>query len=122
MLLLLSIINSQQGDASLYGNKDVEDDSHKVDLPVEKKADDNVINSGEMDKSATEGVKSVHDSAIVEEHIQIAPSQNLQNEVNPVDRNLDEEMIDMETELNNPPNVPSSKLVDYKSTSDGDRE
>ena len=90
--------------------------SHKVDLSVDKTADDNVMNSGEMDTSATEGVKSVDDSAIVEKHIQIAPSPNVFHNVNPVDRNLDEEMIDMETELNNPPNVAYSQLVDYKST------
>ena len=93
-----------------------------MDLSVDKTADDNVMNSGEMHKSATEGVKSVDDSAIMEEHIQIAPSPNVYNEVNPLDRNLDEEMFNMETELNNPPNVASSQLVDYKSTSDADRE
>ena len=104
------------------GNKEILVDSHREDLPVDKAPDENVMNSDEIDKSPTEGLKSLQDSQIVEEHIQIAPSEDLAKKVNPVDRNLHEEMIDMETELNNPPNVTTSKLVDYKSTSDADRE
>ena len=64
----------------------------------------------------------MEDSQIVQEHIQIAPSENLAKEFNAVDRNLHEEMIAMETEVNNPPNVTTSKLVEYQSTSDADRE
>ena len=80
------------------------------------------MNSDDIDKCRTESLKSLQDSQLVEEHIQIGPSENVAKEVNPVDRNLHEEMLDMETELNNPPNVTTSKLVDYKSTSDADIE
>ena len=64
----------------------------------------------------------MEDSQIVAVPIHIAPSEDVAKEVNPVDRNLHEEMIDMETKLNNGPNVTTSHLVDYKSTSDADRE
>ena len=116
------MFNSQQGDVSLYGNNEVQGDAHTADLHVDKTPDENEMSSGEKDKSAMDGVKSSAESHIEEKHLHIQPSDNLHNEVNPVDRNLDDEMMDMESELNNPPNVATSKLVDYQSTSEPDRE
>ena len=72
--------------------------------------DEKVLHSGETDKSAMDGVNSSGASHIEEDHFHIQPSDNADNEVNPVDCNLNDEMMDMESELNNPPDVVTPKI------------
>ena len=68
------------------GNKEIQVDSHKEDLPVDKATDENLTNSDEMHKAAIEGLKSMQDSQIVAVPIHVAPSEDVAKEVNPVDR------------------------------------
>ena len=113
---------SQQPDVSLHENNELQDDAHTSALNVDKAPDENVLNPGDTEKSAMDGVNSLVASHIEEENVLIQPSDNAENQVNPVDRNLNDEMMDMESELNNQTHVVMPKLVDYQSTSEPDRE
>ena len=124
---LISILNSQHPDGSIQENSDVQRDAHEVNVPVDKAVDENFITFGDEVNLPMDGVNSSGESHIVQENIQIPTNDTADNDavtiaVNPVDRNLDEEMMDMETELNNPKTLSTSKLVDYQSTSEADRE
>ena len=116
------IYNSDPGANSVQKPNEGDDKVEDVDLDVQHVDRTQSGYNVQTCNSEMDAVKSSDESEVVHDNLHPEEDNLQQIGCNAVDRNLDQEMQDMERALNNAEIFCTSKIVEYPSTSEGEKE